>query len=532
MDRASLQDGALRSVELDILSKPLLLTTTPNLFWPLRRTEQAALERLDIPHFSARADSNTLALEGGEFLDGCFVEAPFARAGSRLRGLGQDDVDTVAQLIRMALHIRVAINGADEAVAGEEPDDGEDLSSDELLAHARAISCGLREQAIHSPDSGASWIGLGYLPMAERFQLQPTGADLYGGFTGIALFFAALAQTTGDDGFGGLALDALRTLRRESGDRNIREFASWAGIGGASGCGSIVYGLVRTGQLLGDPSLTDDATKFAAHISPELIDADTALDVISGSAGAVLGLLALYDAAGEQWVLDRAIACGQHLLRSRVPTPAGHRAWRTRTVARPLTGFSHGAAGIAYSLLRLFERAKDPDLEAAAIEGLAYERSLFIPAAGNWPDLRESTDLQGQALHRTAWCHGAAGITLARLGGLMALDTPDIRAEIDIGLETTCGFGAGGFDHLCCGGMGRVEALIEGARRLGRPELLAAAHRHVAWAVRRAQRAGGYRTQSGLGLVDPGFFSGTAGIGYTLLRLARPESLPSVLLWE
>jgi lantibiotic modifying enzyme len=29
----------------------------------------------------------------------------------------------------------------------------------------------------------------------------------------------------------------------------------------------------------------------------------------------------------------------------------------------------------------------------------------------------------------------------------------------------------------------------------------------------------------------PGFFRGMAGIGYQLLRLADPNSLPSVLLW-
>jgi lantibiotic modifying enzyme len=267
-------------------------------------------------------------------------------------------------------------------------------------------------------------------------------------------------------------------------------------------------------------------------MSAELIVADTAPDVVSGVAGAILGLLALYDTTHEQWVLDHAIACGQHLLRSRVQTPTGHRTWRTRGVEKPLAGFSHGAAGIAYALLRLFERVNETAFSAAAIEGIAYERSLFISSVGNWRDLREpSSEQLDEPLHRTSWCHGAPGIALARLGGLMALDTADIRSDIDIGLETTQRFGAGGFDHLCCGGMGRVDVLIEGAHRLGRPELLRAAQQQAGWAVRRAERAGGYRTQSGVGIGDPGFFSGTGGIGYTLLRLAHPDSLPSVLLW-
>jgi lantibiotic modifying enzyme len=33
------------------------------------------------------------------------------------------------------------------------------------------------------------------------------------------------------------------------------------------------------------------------------------------------------------------------------------------------------------------------------------------------------------------------------------------------------------------------------------------------------------------GVYSPGFFQGTAGIGYELLRIAHPDMLPSVLLW-
>jgi lantibiotic modifying enzyme len=31
---------------------------------------------------------------------------------------------------------------------------------------------------------------------------------------------------------------------------------------------------------------------------------------------------------------------------------------------------------------------------------------------------------------------------------------------------------------------------------------------------------------------NPGLFQGMAGIGYQLLRLACPDELPSLLLWE
>ena len=49
--------------------------------------------------------------------------------------------------------------------------------------------------------------------------------------------------------------------------------------------------------------------------------------------------------------------------------------------------------------------------------------------------------------------------------------------------------------------------------------------------VARAEEKGHY----GYGPIldfHPGFFQGASGIGYQLLRLAYPEQLPSVLLWE
>ena len=42
-----------------------------------------------------------------------------------------------------------------------------------------------------------------------------------------------------------------------------------------------------------------------------------------------------------------------------------------------LTGFSHGAAGIALSLLELWGLTNEPRFRQAAEAGFAYERSLF-----------------------------------------------------------------------------------------------------------------------------------------------------------
>jgi lantibiotic modifying enzyme len=89
-------------------------------------------------------------------------------------------------------------------------------------------------------------------------------------------------------------------------------------------------------------------------------------------------------------------------------------------------------------------------------------------------------------------------------------------------------------DHLCCRNLGRVDVLLEAARRLRRRALGEAAPRRAAGLVRIADTAGSFQLFANLprGVYNPGLFQGMAGIGYELLRLAAPEALPSILFLE
>ena len=120
------------------------------------------------------------------------------------------------------------------------------------------------------------------------------------------------------------------------------------------------------------------------------------------------------------------------------------------------------------------------------------------------------------------------------MGGLGVLDTEQVREDIDLAVQTTLEFGVQGVDHPCCGNMGRAELLLSAGQRLARPELEEAARANAWRVVSRAERTGGFILHPMLPreVYNPGFFQGTAGIGYELLRMARPDLLPSVLLWE
>jgi type 2 lantibiotic biosynthesis protein LanM len=299
-------------------------------------------------------------------------------------------------------------------------------------------------------------------------------------------------------------------------------------IGAAAGLGSMVYTLVRLADLVDEPDLVDDARKVATLLTRERIAEDKSLDVLAGSGGAILGLLALYELGRDAGVLDRAIACGRHLLRTRTAASSGYCAWATLD-GKLLTGFSHGAAGIAYALVRLYAASGEEDFREAAREAIAYEDSVFVPEAGNWPDLR-----QEEPSCMTSWCHGAPGIGLARLGGLAALATDQIQQDIAVAMRTTQQFGLRGVESLCCGALGRADVLLSAGVRLSRPDLVEAARTLAAQVVRRAEQRGTYLLHPLLpdGVYSPGFFQGTTGVGYMLLRLAYPERLRSVLLWQ
>jgi lantibiotic modifying enzyme len=89
-------------------------------------------------------------------------------------------------------------------------------------------------------------------------------------------------------------------------------------------------------------------------------------------------------------------------------------------------------------------------------------------------------------------------------------------------------------EMLCCGALGRADILLSAGVRLSRPDLVEAARTLAAQVVRRAEQRGTYLLHPLLpdGVYSPGFFQGTTGVGYMLLRLAYPERLRSVLLWQ
>ncbi|MFP5288662.1 MAG: lanthionine synthetase LanC family protein [Thermoanaerobaculia bacterium] len=402
------------------------------------------------------------------------------------------------------------------------------------MEEALSLESRLWAHARRAPNGEIVWPNPVHGAGGEAVRLRP---HLYDGVAGVALFLAAVAYLTEPEERREHILACLAPLRRE-----LRQLADGQGtaralpltLGALTGLGAYIYSFLLMSRWLAEPQLLEEAADLSALITLETIAADERLDVMSGSAGALLALLVLDrmapDARREGVApLERALACGEHLLDRRAGPQGQPRAWPAQ--GRPLScGFVHGATGIACALAGLAARTGEARFLEAAEEAVAFERLHYSPEHGNW--LFSSDGSEPRFV--SGWCSGAPGIALGRLAMLPLLDGPEDREEIAGALRTTMAPSDAPLDFLCCGEMGKAEVLLYAHQVLGEEGFRTAADGIASQVVSRSRDQGGqYRFfPPGDDRFNLSFFKGAAGIGYTLLRLARPGLLPCVLRLE
>jgi lantibiotic modifying enzyme len=136
------------------------------------------------------------------------------------------------------------------------------------------------------------------------------------------------------------------------------------------------------------------------------------------------------------------------------------------------------------------------------------------------------------------WCHGAAGIGLARIATVRrgATETDGLRTDIQRAVrcaeqawpypgDTLC------CGDLCCGDLDNIELLNEASLTLERPQLRGEASQRLMAMIAAAETRGGYLLDGLEKRFRLGLFRGLSGVGYSLLRQTDP-GLPNVLIWE
>lgn len=531
----SFDDGAAWSVDLDFVARLMDWDREQDPWWPMLKQERASLAELNIPHFTVSTDKDELGEHGGVSSRG-ESKTGLKRARDRLALLSPDFIEWQCALIEVSTSAvqgnrttTPSLRNFPRPVRCGEP-------SKLFLERADAIRDHIAESACHTGNS-AGWIGLDWLRDSVVCQLAPLGADFYNGSTGIATFLAAHARVTGSAFSAEMALAGLAPVRQDLKGSNAARAARSLGIGGSVGLGSVVYALTTISQLLGDRGLLDDARVAAEHITETLIANDRHLDAMEGAAGAILGLLRLYRATGDEAVLKRATRCGAHILRNRSRTHDDALGWGIPE----LNGMSHGASGFAYALAALSSHAQTRgELLEAVNSCLLFEDRYYSAAKGNWPDFRQG-DPEKTDFWPCQWCHGAVGIGLARLGIIQSLSNGEgancrqivEAARVGLGRAIDAATLAWPYptDTLCCGSLGNIELLSDVASMTGRGDLATMAIERMADIVSEADMRGDYSWDISDKRFNIGLFRGLSGVGYSLLRRVD-RTLPNILIWQ
>ncbi len=515
LDRERLFDNLWAAVEY----YPYLAKLIPS--------EHQDLQNGDIPIFNSRPNSRDLWTSARERIANFFDEPGLVRVRRRIRELSDQDCTRQLWFVRASLATLAKAGDTTRYPTYRPNKERAPADRERLLFAARRAGDRLEEMAFRS-EQDSSWIGLTLANQQDWF-LAPLGLDLYDGLPGVALFLGYLGEITDDNRYTNLAKGALNAVWEA-----MRGQSSVASIGGFDGGGGIAYALMHLGRLWNQPDLLAKAEAIVERILP-LIEKDERFDVISGSAGCLVSMLALYRCVPSSRTLAAAVRCGDHLLAHTQPMQPGL-GWLLKGIAsKPPAGFSHGVAGISWALLELAGVTGEERFRATGLAAIEYERSLFSPAEGNWPDLRElaasdtaAADNRSARFSMLAWCHGAPGIGLARLLCLRHLDDFQIRSEINVALKATLARGFGRNHSLCHGDLGNLELLLQASLTLSEPRWRAEVNR-IAAIILESIDQNGWLCGNPLGVESPGLMTGLAGIGYELLRLAEPAAVPSVL---
>jgi lantibiotic modifying enzyme len=414
-----------------------------------------------------------------------------------------------------------------------------------FLDGAREIAARLIREAVWCDDR-CSWLGDDVVDDGEVVHRSLAG-DLYGGTSGVAWFLANVWSACGDEEAAVAAAGALRQSLRRSGEA--------PGAGLYTGQAGIALAGVTAGRLLGDAEIVGAAAELAADVASDGDATSGGVDLIGGLAGTILALLELAESLENTAMRDVAGSLGRRLLECAKQTETGW-AWVPDQHEPPLCGLGHGASGIAIALVELAAAFDDPDFMEGAAGALLYERSWFSRARGGWPDLREfdrdRLDAGEEPPYLPYWCHGGAGIGVARLRAFRRTRDRSLLAEAAAAvdgataamLRTVIGEDGRprGADLSLCHGVGSVAELhVVAAEITGDAEHLEHARRLVRLALFGSEPADGHampapplpgELRCGVpgGGETPGLMLGLAGIGALLLRLHDPGLLPSPLL--
>ncbi|HEX3155343.1 MAG TPA: type 2 lanthipeptide synthetase LanM family protein [Candidatus Angelobacter sp.] len=396
---------------------------------------------------------------------------------------------------------------------------------------AAQIIRSIMTNAIQADDGSVAWVAPVLTPAG--WSVQPLEQDIYNGISGLTLLFGAYLHETAAERADPISeLDTLfaATLHTLHLAEAKRERLINEGLklrpdppGAYLGIGSQIWTclLLAHWGLDGGDGL-QRACKLAEQI-PEAAALDDVHDLLSGSAGAIVPLLALAGKTGDESYVRMASQLGD-LLHERAAHRNGQACWPSSSSREGMGGFAHGVTGIGWALTHLARATGSARYQQLAEEAFAFEDALFDEREQNWRDLRM---LEGPRT-KAAWCHGAVGIGLAHLNLDPSLDRATTRKVVRRAAAATWRLGMG-LNHCACHGDVGAWELLDHAIAVGEaPRELS--DFNLLDVILTSLEQDGPSCGVGRDAFTPGLLPGVGGVAYQLLRAHPEHDLPSILM--
>jgi lantibiotic modifying enzyme len=371
----------------------------------------------------------------------------------------------------------------------------------------------------------------GYWPSRADLPIEEK-CDLYYGAAGTLVFLHELNRAAGKEEYAEAMRRGIRFLDENL--PNVKLFGLYEGVAG------IAFSL---SQLSENPDAAavcskaiDDLVAGAKKQANGGVRWNDGNDIISGSAGIGLTLLSLGQELRRPELINLAVQAGTDLVSRSVLTACG-RYWLHKIGAeKQYPNFSHGTAGIAYFLLKLYEQTGEKRFIDAAIDGANYLKSI---ASSNPPtrcllphELPEQNDL-----FYLGWCHGPAGTGRFFYELFAVTNDPQWKTFANAAAESLLQSGVpekqtpGYWNNIsrCCGAVAIGEFFLARYRLTKAVSDRAFAIRIGEYLKTRAQTdSGGLKWIQAENRIEPdkeqaqtGLMQGAAGIGLFFIHLAE-----------
>jgi lantibiotic biosynthesis protein len=382
-----------------------------------------------------------------------------------------------------------------------------------------------------------TWIGSQLEPLEDKLTRvdKTLGPEIYNGTSGIALFLLYLNKVTNKGTYSKTINGAInQSLSKIDDLQSISRFGFYSGILG------VCYALTKVGIELNRSDYVEKSIEIFDKLFSTVREYHLK-DFISGNAGSIPILIDLYKEFNNNKILDLAINLGDELLSSTQQETVGCSwGYKVNGIERGysnLTGFSHGAAGIVYALLKIYQITDNRKYFDIAEKGISYEDQWYNKSFKNWPDFRDTNEKQSSTSfsYGDAWCHGSPGIILSRL---LYYEISKDKQYLDIILPVLNNISNKMKNKkylqnknfsLCHGIGGNCEALIYGNYLVGKDSFMDTVMNAGLYGITTYHEIQTWPCGNQLvGAQTPGLMLGLSGIGYYYLRLYDAKT-PSIL---